>query len=411
MAVSAEQRGGVWMLWLAGLALGGWLKAQAPIPGSGPGDAVRILGTDLAILEVQEVRNDLPCTVNPSKPVLGFDLRFHADYEVVVPLRELAGSEDLLTMIFRVTPETQKDVSHYFVQHVQVPPIAPEARGDAFLHGSFDLGEGRYHIDWLMRDRAERVCSFYWDAEAELSNRDKQINVMLPPGAVQASEREPFKDEPPVARTAGERLNVKIVLNFGPQNQHAAALLPQDTTALLSILRSISREPRFGRFSVVAFNLNEQRILYRQDNADRVDFPALGEALGSLKLGTVDIKLLARKHSDTEFLTGLIQQEMNDASRPDALVFAGPKVMLEENVPVESLKETGEVEYPVFYMNYNQEPQANPWRDAIGRAVRFFRGHEFTISRPRDLWAAVTEMVGRIVDFKNARRTAGRVTE
>jgi len=411
MAVGMKQHGGLRMLWLTGLALGGSVAAQVPIVGAGPSGAVRILGTDLAILEVEEPRKDLPCLVTPAKPVLGFDLRFHAGYEVSVPLRELAGSENLLTMIFRVTPEDQKEVSHYFVQRVKVPALEEEARGDAYLEGTFDVGEGRYHIDWLMRDRAERVCSFYWDTEAELSPREKQMSVALAPSAVQPAESETFKEEPPVTRTAGEALIVKILVNFAPQKAHASALLPQDTNALVSILRSISREPRFGRFSVVAFNLQEQRILYRQDNADRIDFPALGEALDSLKLGTVDVKRLAQKHGETEFLTALIQREMNDASHPDALVFAGPKAMLEENVPVESLEETGKVEYPVFYMNYNLEPQSSPWRDAIGRAVKFFRGHEFTISRPRDLWAAVTEMVGRIVSLKAIRRSSGGGSE
>lgn len=77
--------------------------------------------------------------------------------------------------------------------------------------------------------------------------------------------------------------------------------------------------------------------------------------------------------------------------------------MLDENVPQDTLKEVGDVEYPLFYMNYNLNPQAQPWKDSISRAVKFFRGTEFTISRPRDLWYAVTEMVARIVKSKHGR--------
>jgi len=394
--------------WLPGLAVGLVVHAQTPIVGSGPGGAVRIFNTDLAVLEVQEPRKDLPCTVSPVKPVLGFDLRFHAGYEVSVPLRELAGAENLLTMIFRIAPESHRDEPFFFVQRVRVPSIPEDAKGEAYLQGSFDLGEGRYHVDWLMRDRSERVCSFYWDAETALPPRDKQISVALPPDSIQASETEPFKEEPPVARTQGELpLNVKVLINFAPQNSRSATLQPLDTTALVSILRSISREPRIGKFSIVAFNLQEQRILYRQDRADRIDFPALGEALHSLNLGTIDLKKLIQKNGETEFLTNLIQREIGGEEQPDALIFAGPKVMLEENVPVDSLKDVGEVEYPVFYMNYNLEPQTNPWKDAIGRTVKFFKGYEFTISRPRDLWVAMTEIVSRIMKFKSARRTSG----
>jgi hypothetical protein len=198
---------------------------------------------------------------------------------------------------------------------------------------------------------------------------------------------------------------VKVLINFAPQNSHSAVLQPLDTSALVSMLRTISREPRIGRFSIIAFNLHEQRVVFRQDNADRIDFPSLGDALQSLNLGTIDLKRLSQKNGETQFLAQLIRRETGDQSRPDALIFAGPKAMLSENISGEDLKNLGDLEYPVFYMNYNLYPQANPWRDAIGMAVKFFKGTEFTISRPRDLWHAVTEMVSKIVKSKNERRS------
>jgi hypothetical protein len=389
------------------------LTAQTPMMGAGPDGSVRIFNTDAAVLELQEVRKDLLCTVVPSKPVLGFDLKFHGGYEVVVPLKDLSGSENLLTIIFRVTAQAHTDSPIYFVHRIRVPSIEENAKGDAYLEGNFDLGEGVYHVDWLMRDRAERVCSNYWDMEAGLPAKERQIDLAIGPGVVQGSEVEQFREEPPVERTQGEApLNVKILVNFAPQNAHSAVLQPLDTNALVSILRRISREPRIGKFSIIAFNMQEQRVLWRQDNAERIDFPAMGEALGALKLGTVDLKRLSDKHGDTQFLTDLIQREVGDARQhPDALIFAGPKALLEQNVPEESLRRVGEVDYPVFYMNYSMEPQKTPWRDAIGHAVKFFRGTEYTISRPRDLWFAISEMVSRIVKSKQGRSAAVTPTQ
>jgi len=359
----------------------------------------------MAVLEAGDPRKDLPCNVTPSKPFLGFDLRFHAGYDVSVPLKELAGGENLLTILFRVTPENHKDDPVYFTQKVRVPVIDENAQGDAYLQGMYDIGEGNYHVDWLIRDRAERVCSGYWDAEASLTTRDKQMTLGLNPGVVAAAEGEQFKEEPPIERISTEPpLNVKVLINFAPQKADSAALRPLDTTALVSILRHIARDPHIAKFSLVAFNMHEQRVLYRQESGNRIDFPALGEALNSLALGTVDLKRLSQKNGDTEFLGDLIKAELGTGpERPDALVFAGPKVLLDANVSQDSLKEIGEVQYPVFYMNYNLNPQQTPWRDSIGQAVRFFRGTEYTISRPRDLWFAVTEMVTRIVKSKHGR--------
>ena len=89
---------------------------------------------------------------------------------------------------------------------------------------------------------------------------------------------------------------------------------------------------------------------------------------------------------------------MRADDHPDALVFAGPKVMLDASVPQDTLTPiAGDVDYPVFYLNYNLFPQQVPWKDSISRAIKVFRGTEYTISRPRDLWFCVSEMVSRIV--------------
>jgi len=376
--------------------------AQIPVPSVG--GLVRIFNTDMAVLEAQDVRKDLNCTVTPEKPILSFDLKFHAGYDVTIPLKDLAGTENQLTILFRITPDSSKGEPTFFVQHVRVPLIEEEAKGEATLSGMVDLGEGNYHVDWLMRDRSERVCSFYWEMDASLPAKDRQIDLAIGANAVQRADAEQFNAEPPIERKSeSQPLNIKLLVNFGPQNHDASAMRPLDTLALVSILRRISREPQFGKFSLVAFNMQEQRVLYRQKSEDKIDFPALGEAISSIKLGTVDLKRLSQKHGETDFLSELITKEMHGEDHPDAVVFAGPKVMLDEAVPQETLKPLADVEYPVFYMNYALNPQAVPWRDSISRAVKVFKGTEYTISRPRDLWFAVSEMVSRIVKSKHAK--------
>ncbi len=381
---------------------------QLPLHPSGPNGIIRIQNTDLAVLEAGDPRKDLPCVVTNDKAFLGFDLRFHAGYDIAVPLRELSGSENMLTVLFRVIPETEKETPRYFVQRIRVPSIAEDAKGDADLQGAFDLGEGKYHVDLLIRDRSERVCSFYWDVEAALPSKDKQMSLMISPSAVEAMRGEQFHEEPPVERASGEPLlNVKVMVNFAPQRANASSLRPLDTAALVSILRTLSREPRIGKFSIVAFNLREQKVIYRQENGERIDFKSLGESLTKLNPGTVQLSHLATKHGETQFLADLMSKEMAGARRPDALVFAGPKALLDANVPEDQLKVlNGEVDYPLFYLNYVLNPQATPWRDTIGNAVKFFKGTEFTISRPRELWFAVSDMVSRIVKFRNGKQVA-----
>jgi hypothetical protein len=234
-----------------------------------------------------------------------------------------------------------------------------------------------------------------------LSGRDEGIALTIHPWEIRPAEPEQFGEEAPVIRPGGNAgLKVKVLVNFAPQNDGAATLQHFDTSALVSILRTISREPRIGTFSLVAFNLHEQRIVYRQDNADRIDFPALGDSLDTLELGTVDLSRLSDKHGETTFLTDLIRE---GEGRPDALIFAGPKALLTRKVQETDLEALGELPYPIYYMNYNLYPYEMPWRDTIGIAVKFLNGQEFTITRPRDLWRAVTDMVSQIVEQKGSR--------
>jgi len=60
-------------------------------------------------------------------------------------------------------------------------------------------------------------------------------------------------------------------------------------------------------------------------------------------------------------------------------------------------------------MNYNLDPQGNPWRDAIGSAVKYLKGIEFTITRPRDLFFAWTDIIGRIAKTKKEAGVLGNV--
>lgn len=373
-----------------------------------PGQNVMIMPSDLAILEAGEDRKDLPCTVTPRKADLGFDLRFHGGYDVTVPLRELSGQGELLTVVFRAFPQGHKEQAVYFVQHIRVPAIEDDAKGEASLDGGIDLGEGQYHVDWLMRDRAERLCSSSWDVEATLPPKDKGMPLFLKPSEIAQSVAEPFVNDGPAhpRHDPEANLNVKLLVNFAPPNALSSALDRNDTDALVSILKAVERDPHVGRVSLVAFNVGETRVLYRQQPEDRIDFPALGKALQSMQLGTVNIQKLEQKHSETDFLEDLIEKEVNAASHPDAVVFAGPKAMLDADVPQDDLKRIGDIECPVFYLNYNPNPQAVPWKDSISRAIRVFRGTEYTISRPRDLWFSTTEMVNRIVRSKHERAVA-----
>lgn len=375
---------------------------------------VNIAVSDLAVFEAGVPRSDLRCKVEPSEAVLGFDMNFHVGYRTELPLAEIGDGANLLRVLFRVYPVDRPREKRYFTQRFRVPSF-PElkegetAKGSAYLEGSVIAGAGKYKVDWLMRDRGERVCASSWSFEVQPYTQGEALPITLTPGVVRSAPTHPFQDFQDLAVPKDAQhasLHVKLLVNFAPLNPKSAVLQPVDLAALLSIVRSVARDERVARISLVAFNVREQRVLYRQMNASDVDYEAVGKAVDSLQEGTIRFDLLADKNSDTRFLTDLITSEVSVGDDPmDAVVFVGPKVHLQMNPPTEMLSSAGNVECPVFYVNYNLNPRENPWRDAIGSAIKYFRGAEFTVNRPQDLVQALRKMFHEIEDYR-ARKLA-----
>lgn len=383
------------------------LRGQDILSGPGPGEPPILVNGDMGVLESGEARKDLECSVVPLKALLGFDMRFHTGYNVSIPLRELEGASNTLSILFRVMPNGAGE-SVYFNQRIHVPRVTDTA-GQATVEGNFDVGEGDYRVDWLMRDFGGRFCSASWSVDAALAPKERQMTLALPPQAIRNAQTEEFEPEPPVRRMEqNPPLDVKMLVNFAPHRMESAALDPLDTLALVSILRNISRNPQIGKFSLVVFNIQEQSVLLKENSVDQIDFPALGRALQKLNLGTVRASQLAQKNGDVTFLSNLIRNETSSGPNPDGLILVSPKTVIDVSLPQDDLKQIGELPYPVFYINYDADPQAMPWRDVIGRMVKLLKGREYTISGPRDLWNAVSETVSKIAKSRQDRNAAAQ---
>jgi hypothetical protein len=79
------------------------VHAQDVVP---PIEASRpiLIQEDLAVLEDRHPHNDFQCTAVVAPPTLGFDLKLHTEYQLSIPMHELAGSQPAsLTVVFRIT--------------------------------------------------------------------------------------------------------------------------------------------------------------------------------------------------------------------------------------------------------------------------------------------------------------------
>ena len=381
------------------MALAGAVRSQSLLAGLERGGSMRLQPFDTAILDSGEPRNDLPCEVIPFKSQLDFDFLFQTGYRVSIPRKELAGSVNELTVLFRAVSRRRPDEPVYFAQKLRVPAMEENAEGAAVLTGEFLVGEGKYHVDWLVRDFQGRVCARFWDVEAKGSAGEASPD--LAQDVIQPATPTPFQEDRPVVRERPDRLlHVKVIVNFAPQSLTGTSLGPEDLNGLVAILRKIGHEPRIGRYSIVACSLQAQQVFYRQESAPRIDLPALGEALQAVNLATIHFQQL-EKNRETAFFSSLVAEEMIK-DHADGLIFVGPKYPLDSDLPREVMDRLRGFDSPLFYMNYSLNPLSYPWRDAIGKIVKQLHGIEYTITCPRDLLSAWTDIVPRLL---RARKT------
>lgn len=356
------------------------------------GRGVRISREELAILDESKPRRDFPCTVRPTRPALGFDLRMHTGIQATFLPGYPLEKEGNLRAVLRVTPASGE--STFTAERTRVPKLEELRDKRLTATSGFAVGEGRYRVDWLLRDQAGGVCSTHLEVEAKLPRRARGVSLIAP-GLVQSESLDPFRREP---RTAAPRqgLHLKVLVNFASRSVSTAVLEPRNLDPVLSILRALSSDNRVASLSVVGFLLVDQRVFYRQGEALGIDFPALGTALKSLELGTVEYERFVGEKGQQWFLADLLKAEVGGEDRPDALVIVGPQVWTREDIPAGDLKRLGPVGYPVFYMKCGPLRIPEPF-DTMARLIGVFRGRVYRITSPAEIGNATRDAVDRIL--------------
>lgn len=333
------------------------------------GGTVLLNQNDYSVLESGEKRRDIACSVTPRRPSLGFDLRLQSGYDVAVTLEGRAASD--LMVLARVRPlgDGNGEPLHLY-QRLKVPVPEGEEKEKSFaggFSGAFLVGEGKYAVDWLMRDVAGRYCADFWEFEVKSPLRVRTGGWELAPLP------DPFSEEP--VEKAENGIPVKVLVNYEPSRQEA----------LLGMLRAMVRDSRVGTVSLGVFNLEQRKVLAKQE---RVDFPKLQEALQGFQTGLVDAKVLSGADGGVERFLGelLDAPELGEAG---TVVFLGTPSGVDDRLGVEW--RSGEER--MFYLRYQPNPWQMAWTDSIERAVQAARGKRYTIAQPKDLVTAWGEIL------------------
>ncbi len=342
-----------------------------------------------------EKADPLNCEIKPINPFLDFSFRFEVGYIVECPISQFGGKTSNLFSYLRVTPAGRAPV--ILADALKVPEIPPEMRDRVNLRrvqyelefsGVFAVGAGEYPVDLLIVDDHKRVARKSWRAKAKFHGKEEKISPALPANSAASIVLPPWTGR---KEGAANKLRLTVLLDAAPLNPSSQKLRAWDRAFLLGALSSLMREVSCASVKLVAFNLDQQREVFRQEHFDHRGFRELAQSLQTLELGTVSYRTLARQSGGTQLLTNLLAGELSVEPASDAIVFLGANLHIRENSFRDSPALRTLANRRVFYLEYFPVP-GSEFPDSIQYLTSASSGTVLRLHSPGDLADSIRKM-------------------
>lgn len=340
----------------------------------------------------------LTCRVQELPPVLNFAFRFEVRFIVDCPLSQFEGRASQIVSYVRVKPRGSAPV--ILGERFQLPAIPPRRGGDfrwnrfheqAEWSGVFSVGEGEYPVELLVMDERSRFFRKSWKAKAQLHGKERMVKVAMTPNMA-ASASVQFWSDNGEGHEKGPRIDV--LLDAAPVFPKALSLRAWDRAFLLNSLSSLLRTLHPDSVRLTAFNLDQQREIFREDNFTRHSFRKLFRSLQDLELGTVSYRNLGQG-GWSALLTNLVSAEMKREDPPEAIIFLGPSARILDKLPREMLSSCESAGRPIFYLKFSATP-GNEFPDAIHHLTNTCHGTVFTLHNAGDFAEAIAKVQRKI---------------
>jgi hypothetical protein len=253
-------------------------------------------------------------------------------------------------------------------------------QGDLEFSEALAAGAGVYTMNLLVLDNRNRLYRRRWKVKAIPRGNEGKLNFSMEPSALAPLRATSVAFKPKTAN--GPRLTV--LMNAAPIDQRSTNLRAWDRAFLLDSLASLLRELPYSLVRVVAFNLEQQHEIYRQDDFGEGNMRGLARSLRSFEMGKVSYQTLERQQGWAELLLALLKKESQAKEPAGAVVFLGPVLRLQQKAPVDLLSSYGSQTPPLFCVSYYSRVGAD-FPDSVQRLTAALKGKVFRIHTPGDL--------------------------
>jgi hypothetical protein len=340
----------------------------------------------------------LHCEVIPVPARLSFSFRFQTGYVVRMPLKQYTGAGHRWNVLMRITP-TGGGEPFYFGSYTRLRNV-PKTNAQGELGGVYQVGEGRYTVDWMLADDQNRVCRKSWKIEAKLDARERGLklgmaaNTVAPLTFRRWSPQNDDRDVHPIGR-------LTVLLHAAPLYPRSMRFRAQDRLLLVSSLASLLEALPARSVRVVVFNLDQQKELFRQDDLTPDAFDQVAQSTSNLQLQLVDYRVLQNRRGHISLLADLINQELGATEPSDKVIFLGPTSRFYDKFPEAALEQPAATTPQFFYFQYKPYfGREADFPDSVAMAIKKVKGKTMPIHTPDEFARAIRE-VGTQVGTRN----------
>lgn len=361
-------------------------QAQLPLPPGTRADAERLFD--------QKGEGTLDCGVETRKPFLDFSFRYEVGYLVHCGLAQFQGRKATLGMLLRVKPV---DGTPTFLGQSFAIPSAPEAmkgqinfkrlHAEIQFSGVYAAGQGTYENELAIVDEQNRVFRKKWRVRTEGAPGGETSPMSLAANTVESISL-PHWDG---AKDGSTGLRLTVLLDAAPFSKYSATLHAWDRAFLLGAVSSVLRQLPLASVRLVAFNLDQQREIFRQEHFDTPGLARLASTLAELELKTISYKTLAQDKGWQQLLTRLVREECDRKPPSDAVVFIGITQSFRSDWDKAELTIQAESSTPIFYFEYSPTYGAE-FPDVIERLTKKLDGSVYRLHSPEDLANGLDKM-------------------
>jgi hypothetical protein len=188
-------------------------------------------------------------------------------------------------------------------------------------------------------------------------------------------------------------VRLTVLLHVAPINPYASKLQAWDRGFLLQSLASLLKQLPCKSVRIIAFNLDQQQELFRQDQFDGNGYAQLADTLHNQQFGTISYHALQRG-SWPQWLVRLAHEQMAAKEPSDAVVFLGPSTHFWDKIPGE-IKETPEGAPHFFYLEYYPRMGVD-FPDSIDFLTHGMHGTVYKIHSADQLGEAIQKMMDKM---------------